>query len=185
MSSHRNISPQRILVIDDNPAIHTDYRKILQPRGQTGELNAIEAGLFGLAHAFAADWRFELDFALQGEEGVAKAQRAVEAATGDEAVATLRRAADTVQLMITDGIMPGDTDGMELCRHARTLCPGMPVIITSGYSRDVLDGAGALPEGCTFLGKPFDIVALATAVRRHLDAGARTPDRPCVESVAA
>jgi hypothetical protein len=42
--SNRN---RRILVIDDNPAIHEDFRKILAPPADTGDFGAISDELFG------------------------------------------------------------------------------------------------------------------------------------------
>src|ERR1700720_634444 len=46
MQSEPDLLTHRVLVIDDNPAIHQDYRKILVADGD-GEVSAAEAGLFG------------------------------------------------------------------------------------------------------------------------------------------
>ena len=38
---------RRILIVDDNPAIHEDFRKILAPPKSNDELDALESSLFG------------------------------------------------------------------------------------------------------------------------------------------
>ena len=72
----------RILVVDDNEAIHDDFRKILAEDGGDGELEDLEASLFGddnSGNAQSMGAKFELTFASQGAEGFQKAQKAAEA----------------------------------------------------------------------------------------------------------
>src|SRR3974390_1832190 len=72
------IANQRVLVIDDNPAIHEDFCKILgDGQDDTADLAAAEATPPGQAARAAARPRFEIDSALQGQEGVARATRAL------------------------------------------------------------------------------------------------------------
>ena len=69
----------RILVIDDNPSIHEDFRKILGPANLklAQQLDADEAALFGeTAHA-SRSWSFQIDSAFQGQEGLEKVRTAV------------------------------------------------------------------------------------------------------------
>ena len=62
---------RRVLVIDDNRAIHDDFRKILCPATATAAaLDATEAALFGRAADAVEQTRFEVDSAYQGQEGV-------------------------------------------------------------------------------------------------------------------
>ena len=64
---------RRILIIDDNGAIHEDFRKILS-RGkiQTNDLDAAEAALFGDSVQAQIQFpEFEIDSAFQGQEGLA------------------------------------------------------------------------------------------------------------------
>ena len=67
----------RILVIDDNPAIHEDFRKVFSNSisASAAELLKKEAVLFGDAAAPTAVKQsediFEVDTALQGEQGLA------------------------------------------------------------------------------------------------------------------
>src|SRR5256886_17401058 len=71
---------RRVLVVDDNRAIHDDFRKILggNPGGGSAELLAAERLLLGEALAATPRPTFQIDTALQGEEGVARVQQALE-----------------------------------------------------------------------------------------------------------
>lgn len=77
--------------------------------------------------------------------------RAVEG--GEQALQSLQEAA--TDLVITDLNMPG-MDGMELMKRIKTLHPGLPVIIITGYGtfnteRQVLSSGadGYIPKPCT------------------------------------
>src|SRR3984893_9165156 len=76
--SHRRSHPMtgdpdslthRVLVIDDNAAIHQDYRKILVA-DEKAPMSAAEAGLFGERMAETGRTAFDVDSALQGCNGV-------------------------------------------------------------------------------------------------------------------
>jgi hypothetical protein len=61
----------RILVIDDNPAIHNDIRKILaRPEEDTGSLDQAEALLFGETPESDEGALFDIVSAYQGQVGV-------------------------------------------------------------------------------------------------------------------
>src|SRR5436190_18647133 len=61
----------RILIIDDNPTIHADFRKILCPnRASATALRSMEAALFSQTEAAADTMRFELDSAFQGQQAL-------------------------------------------------------------------------------------------------------------------
>ena len=62
---------RRILVVDDNRAIHEDFRKILASRAEPMDLDEAEAKLLGTAPAAApmACEAFDVASACQGEEG--------------------------------------------------------------------------------------------------------------------
>lgn len=56
---------RRILIIDDTPAIHDDFRKILAPQVQDAvDLNQLEQTLFGTQQT--PHLSFQLDSAYQG-----------------------------------------------------------------------------------------------------------------------
>ena len=63
---------RRILIIDDNHAIHEDFARILRGKDQQqNQLDDLEAELFGAKPA-QSGVTFDLTSAFQGEEGVAK-----------------------------------------------------------------------------------------------------------------
>ena len=79
MSAGMNTQPYRILVIDDNPAIHADFRKVLftdDVASSKGEINDLEAELFGGTVADGGP-TFDIDSAMQGEEGLEKLKDAL------------------------------------------------------------------------------------------------------------
>src|ERR1043166_6321179 len=70
---------RRILVIDDNRAIHDDFRKILSPRAaDVAGLAEVEAALFGEKNESAPTCEFQIDSAYQGQEGLTRVRQAVE-----------------------------------------------------------------------------------------------------------
>lgn len=98
--------------------------------------------------------------------------RVVQAASGSEALRLLRD--DRFDILVTDHLMPG-MSGVELAREARTLSPGLPVLLITGYS-NIAEGPGTeLPR----LTKPFRQTDLAQRVSDLLQ-----PDRANVFSLS-
>jgi PAS domain S-box-containing protein len=92
--------------------------------------------------------------------------RAVGAAGGREAMALVAPGAPAVHAAIVDLTMP-EMSGREVVEALRSRCPGMPVIMTSGYDR----GHGALGEIAGFLHKPFRFDTLEAMLHQVLGAG--------------
>jgi signal transduction histidine kinase len=91
----------------------------------------------------------------------------MEAANGLEA---LRKASDqkqTINLLLTDVVMPG-MSGPELALHLGREQPAMKVIYMSGYADEALGNHGVLAEGMEFLQKPFTPHDLTVRVRESL-----------------
>jgi PAS domain S-box-containing protein len=84
----------------------------------------------------------------------------LEAASGFQALEIL--AANDVQLLVTDSIMPGMT-GTDLSDRARQLRPGLPVLHMSGYTPPT-DPA----HQAAFIHKPFTTDQLLTKIRALL-----------------
>jgi DNA-binding NtrC family response regulator len=68
---------------------------------------------------------------------------------------------DAVQLLFTDVHMPGSADGFDLARQTNERWPHIAVVVASGRAAPE---PGDLPEGATFIGKPFS----AEIVRHHV-----------------
>ncbi|HEX7945213.1 MAG TPA: ATP-binding protein, partial [Phenylobacterium sp.] len=79
----------------------------------------------------------------------------------DAALSALH-AGDGFDLLLTDLIMPGDKSGVDLARAAVALRPGLPVILSSGYTGDVLSAAEDTPW--PLLRKPYGPDQLARAI---------------------
>jgi CheY-like chemotaxis protein len=90
------------------------------------------------------------------------------AGDGIEAVEVFRQHKNKIRFVLTDSDMP-HMNGLETLTALRRIAPGIPVILTSGYSKDqVMDSSH--PE-CfqVFLGKPYSIQALKDAIRSTLE----------------
>jgi CheY-like chemotaxis protein len=95
--------------------------------------------------------------------------RVLEAGTADEALAVAARDAATLDLLVTDLVMPHMSGGA-LAKQVRQLRPELGVLFTSGHADDVMRQRGLLEEGQSFLQKPYSPETLAIHVRRLLEA---------------
>ncbi len=75
----------------------------------------------------------------------------------------------SVDLVFSDIVMPGTIDGVGLANEVRRRYPGLPVMLTTGYS----DAAVAAPSGLRILRKPFDSDTLRGFIEDTMEAGAR------------
>ncbi|MEQ8246817.1 MAG: PAS domain-containing protein [Alphaproteobacteria bacterium] len=64
-------------------------------------------------------------------------------------------------ILLTDLVLPGNTNGHQLAEFARGIRPTMHIVVTSGYADSVLKEEGDLPAGSIFLPKPFRMSALS------------------------
>jgi two-component system NtrC family sensor kinase len=140
---------RRILIIDDNRAIHADFQKIFAAnRPRPKELSTAEAVLFGDSPAQATDGSFEIDSVFQGEEGLNKVREA-NAADRPYAVA------------FVDIRMPPGWDGIETIARLWELAPDLQIVICtaySDYSWQEIAGKLLISDNLVILKKPFDNV---------------------------
>jgi diguanylate cyclase len=120
MPNEPDLLTHRILVIDDNPAIHQDYRKILVADGKALTSEA-EAGLFGAQQPDTARPRFDMDSAMQGRDGVELARAAL--AEGRP-----------YSVAFVDMRMPPGWDGLETVEQLWKIDPDVQVVICSAYT---------------------------------------------------
>jgi len=71
----------------------------------------------------------------------------------------------SLDLVFSDIVMPGTMSGLDLARRLRQLRPGLPIILTTGYSSALQSAA---PDGFTLLTKPYDIASLHRAIEEVL-----------------
>jgi diguanylate cyclase (GGDEF)-like protein len=119
MADESELLTHRLLMIDDNPAIHEDYRKILS--GRPDAISAAEAALFGEPQSTASRPTFDVDSAMQGQEGVELARRAlIEGRPYSVAFVDMR--------------MPPGWDGLETIENLWKIDPAIQVVVCSAYS---------------------------------------------------
>lgn len=92
----------------------------------------------------------------------------VQAPGGAEALAILEQGA-TIDLLLTDVVMPGEISGRILAERAAVARPGLRVLFTSGYTENAIVHNGRLDPGVELLSKPYGRDQLAAKVRRILD----------------
>ncbi len=89
----------------------------------------------------------------------------------------LRSGGADVELIITDVVLPG-MSGRELAERALELCPGVPVLYTSGHTDDRVLAYGVGQNLVHFIAKPYTVSALTNKIRDVLTqsrAGGRKP----------
>jgi two-component system cell cycle sensor histidine kinase/response regulator CckA len=136
----------RILIVDDNQAIHTDFRKILCA-DTSGDLEGLEATLFG-SSAPRRKLSYEIDSGYQGQEGLALVEKAQEAGR-------------PYALAFVDVRMPPGWDGVETVSRIWKVSPDTQVVLCtaySDYSWDEVIAKLSYPDRLVILKKPFDAV---------------------------
>src|SRR5216683_2003742 len=112
---------RRVLVVDDNCAIHEDFRKILVGRNANPELAAAREGLFDDVGPVHSPAPFEVDCADQGQTAV----RIVELAVA---------ANKPYALAFVDMRMPPGWDGAETIERLWKIDPNLQCVICTAYT---------------------------------------------------
>jgi two-component system cell cycle sensor histidine kinase/response regulator CckA len=92
----------------------------------------------------------------------------VEARNGGEALRYIQQHPGTVDLAISDVVMP-EMGGRELAQTLAQSDPDLPILFMSGYTGEDVVQRGLLDPGAPFQQKPFTPATLATKVRTMLD----------------
>jgi len=94
-----------------------------------------------------------------------------EASNGADAVRIFAQHQNTIDLLLTDVIMP-QMSGRDLAERLKALQPLLKVLYISGYTDDMLAHHGVLESNVYLLQKPFAPDELAKKLREVLDAPA-------------
>lgn len=136
---------RRILVIDDTPSIHEDFRKILGPEADNEQtLAGTEEALFGTVQLDRLT--FQLDSAYQGQEAL-------------ELVTRARAEGRPYAMAFTDMRMPPGWDGLETIEQLWKADPHLQIALCTAFSDYTWE---AMAERLEFgdqllvLKKPFD-----------------------------
>lgn len=139
----------RILIVDDTPSIHEDFRKILSGNGTMGrDLDDMAQSLFGEPEQDSVykDINYQLDSAYQGEDAL----KMIEKAELED---------DGYSLVFMDVRMPPGLDGIKTIAKIWENYPTMEIVICTAYSDyswvDIIDILGP-SDHLLVLKKPFD-----------------------------
>ena len=151
MNTSFNEQSPRILVVDDNPDIHRDFKRILATEKNCDALDEFEKSLFDDISPAGPDQVYEIDFALQGPEGVKKVQEA-------------RSETRPFMVAFVDMRMPPGWDGLETIERMWQVDPDIEVVICTAYSDhswpEIVQRLGKTDK-MLLLKKPFDAVEAA------------------------
>jgi len=167
----------RILVIDDEPALHEAYRNAFAPSAQ-------KTAVFALSNMAS-----ELFDDLTSPSANSQPDNAVDftsASQGEEAVVLVAKAlADgcPFQVAFIDVRMPPGIDGKETARRIRSIDPDINLVIVSAYSdhsvTDIATVAGP-PDKIFYIAKPFaaaEVLQMATALTHRWETDQRHIER--------
>ncbi|MEO8297568.1 MAG: ATP-binding protein [Burkholderiales bacterium] len=94
----------------------------------------------------------------------------VQRAYSAEQALALFDAGETFDVVLSDVVMPGAMDGLHLARELRRRHPALPIVLISGYARDM----GANTAEFEVLNKPCPPQALAAALARAMQAAGKS-----------
>jgi two-component system sensor histidine kinase/response regulator len=158
MLNTNQVHNRRILVIDDNQAIHDDFRKIFKlTTGQRSKMAEADAAFFGDTPSPETDTAFELDSALQGREGLEMIRRSL----------VDKR---PYAMAFVDVRMPPGWDGIETIARIWEEYRELQVVVCTAYSdyswEEMIEKLGQ-SDRLVILKKPFDnieVLQLANAL---------------------
>jgi len=167
MNTMPGAKTRRVLVIDDNRAIHDDFRKILSPRLIDAELDTTELAVFGPAAGTAGQAQFDTSSAYQGADALLMVRKALEAG-------------QPYPMAFVDVRMPPGWDGIETSSRIWQVDPDLQIVLCTAYMdyswEEMVDRLGHT-DRLVILKKPFEpmeVLQLASALtekwRLHQDA---------------
>ena len=138
---------RRILLVDDNPAIHEDFRKILDASKRRNEtIEHAELILLGVAVMTVDADAFQIESAMQGREAFEKVTRALQEGR-------------PFAMAFVDVRMPPGWDGIETIEHLWEIDPALQVVLCTAYSDYSWEKMAArlgINDRLIILKKPFD-----------------------------
>ncbi len=117
---------RRILIIDDNVAIHEDFKKILCQGFDATLLHEARGGLFDDMPEAQMVKKFEVDCADQGQEGYRMVQKALERGR-------------PYAVAFVDMRMPPGWDGVETIEHLWSVDENLQIVICTAFSDHAWD----------------------------------------------
>ena len=162
----------RVLIVDDNPSIHDDFRKILGGvSAARASLKDAESALFGVTEsAPTPPVSFCVDTVFQGKEALAQVHQALQEG-------------QPYALAFVDGRMPPGWDGIETISQLWKVQADLQVVLCtafSDYTWDRIRKVLGASDSMLILKKPFDnveVLQLAHALGRKWHLGRLANER--------
>jgi PAS domain S-box-containing protein len=107
----------------------------------------------------------------------ARGYRVLLASNGLQALETVEKFAEHLDLILTDLVIP-NLNGKELAQRIWAFRPATKVLFMSGFTREAAVTNRVLSNGAWFIEKPFALSVLAAKVREVLDAGSGSGQKP-------
>jgi C4-dicarboxylate-specific signal transduction histidine kinase len=143
------VKSRKVLIVDDNEAIHDDFRKILKSNGNKDvSLQNLESQLFGepVEAKYKIEFEYELSFCTQGADAISAVDKA-------------KQEGKPFSLIFMDVRMPPGIDGIETAARIRRHHQDIQIVICSAYTdyswHEILEKLGT-NDNFIFLKKPFD-----------------------------
>lgn len=142
----------RIIVIDDNPAIYQDFKKILIPDSSENKIEALKKTLFNKEEKALIDElpRFQIESASQGIDGIRKIRKALQENK-------------PFALAFVDIRMPPGLDGIDTIKEIWKLDLDIQMVICTAFSdyswEETVKELG-LTDNLFILRKPFESVVV-------------------------
>lgn len=153
------------------PGVGTTFRLYLRPAEGSEIMHTAEASPSHIEHGGETILLVEDSSSLRrvvSRQLTELGYRLLEAAAAAAALEILGSGAP-VDLLMTDIVMPGGVDGLDLAREAMTRRPGIKILLTSGFPEDRLDREIGSLRQLRLLSKPYRRRDLARTVREVLD----------------
>jgi PAS domain S-box-containing protein len=94
--------------------------------------------------------------------------RVLSASDGESALAMAAIHDGTIDMVLSDVIMPG-MNGFGVVERLRMVRPSIRIVLMSGYTEEAVAQRGAIQPGAVYIAKPFTPVSLVARVREVLD----------------
>lgn len=144
-------SPLNILVVDDNPSIHEDFKKILISKKESKNLNELKSSLFDESKTDLLMNTYTIDSAMNGAQALAMVENSF-----------LQK--KRYALIFMDVVMPIGWDGIETTRRVWEVDPDVQVVICSAfsdYSWEAIVEKLGVNDNFLILKKPFEKIEIS------------------------
>jgi PAS domain S-box-containing protein len=159
------------ITVESTPGLGTTFRIYLPPTKQEAQVPETGSDKTGATGGVV--------LLVEDEDPVRRALKraierhgysVIEAQDGPTAIEVSDAFEGTIDLLVSDVIMPGMT-GVEVAERITQSRPGLPVLFISGYAEDVLASKGAIGEGVELVQKPFTLDELVERIDRMVGRG--------------